>query len=130
VSTPSSGRSWVSTTNVALWRLGAGIELGEGIRAYEDLTRAQLDVPALGSRERCGALHLDAARALTQDGSDRDAEAIRHLDTADRLARQRTRMNPIARDLVIDLDRRAQRRTWELDSLGNRFGLSGSVHRG
>lgn len=110
-------------TNVALWRLGAGIELGEGVRAYEDLTRAQLDVPALGSQSRCGALHLDAAHALMQDGPDRDAEAIRHLDTADRLARQRTRMHPIARDLVIDLDRRARRRTWELDSLCNRFGV-------
>ena len=58
-----------------------------------------------------------------QDGRDRDAEAIRHLDTADRLAPQRIRMNPIARDLVIDLDRRARRRAWELDSLCNRFGL-------
>ncbi|MGH3869999.1 MAG: helix-turn-helix domain-containing protein [Pseudonocardiaceae bacterium] len=117
-------------TNVALWRLGAGIELGEGVRAYEDFTRAQLDVPALGSRSRCGALHLDAARALMQDGPDRDAEAIRHLDTADRLAPQRTRRNPIARDLVIDLDRRSRRRVWELDSLCNRFGLGRSVHGG
>ncbi|MGH3997856.1 MAG: hypothetical protein ACRDTJ_10390, partial [Pseudonocardiaceae bacterium] len=110
-------------TNVALWRLGAGIELGEGVRAYEDLTRAQLDVPALGSRERCGALHLDAARALMQDGPDRHAEVIRHLDTADRLAPQRTRRHPIARGLVIDLDRRTRRRVWELDSLCNRFGI-------
>ena len=117
-------------TNVALWQLGAGIELGKGVRAYEDLTRAQLDVPALGSRERCGALHFDAARALIQDGPDRHAEAIRHLDTADRLAPQRVRMNPIARDLVIDLDRRARRRVWELDSLCNRFGVGSSVHRG
>jgi transcriptional regulator with XRE-family HTH domain len=112
-------------TNVALWGLAAGIELGEGVRAYEDLTRAQLDVSALDSQERCGALHLDAARALMQGVPDRDAEAIRHLDTADRLAPQRTRLHPIARDLVIDLDRRARRRVWELDSLCNRFGLGG-----
>lgn len=90
-------------TNVAMFRLVVGVELGEGLRAYEDLTRAQLDVPALGSRERCGALHLDAARALVQDGPDRDAEAIRHLDTADRLAPQRTRLHPMARDLVAEL---------------------------
>ncbi len=88
-------------TNVALWQLEAAIELGKGVRAYEDLTRAQLDVPALGSRERRGALHFDAARALIQDGPDRHAEAILHLDTADRLAPQRIRMNPIARDLVM-----------------------------
>lgn len=117
-------------TNVAMFELVVGVELGEGLRAYEKFTRAQLDVPALGSRERCGALHLDAARALMQDGPDRDAEAIRHLDTADRLAPQRTRLHPIARELVADLDRRARRRVWELDSLCNRFGLGGSVHRG
>jgi hypothetical protein len=102
--------------------------LGKGVRAYEDLTRAQLDVPALGSRERCGALHCDTARALIQDGPDRHAEAIRHLDTADRLAPQRIRMNPIARDLVIDLDRRARCRVWELDSLCNRSASAGWVH--
>jgi len=117
-------------TNVALWTLSAGIELGAGRRAYEDLTRAQLDVPALGSRERCGALHLDAARALAQDGPDRDAEAIRHLDTADRLAPQRTRLHPVARELVAELDRRARHRVWELDSLCNRFGVGSSVHKG
>ncbi len=113
-------------TNVAMFELVVGVELGEGLRAYEKFTRAQLDVPALGSRERCGALHLDAARALAQDEPDRDAEVIRHLDTADRLAPQRTRLHPIA----PELDRRARRRGWELDSLCNRFGVGGSVHRG
>ena len=117
-------------TNVAMFGLVVGVELGEGLRAYENFTRAQLDVPALGSRERCGALHLDAARALAQDGPERDAEAIRHLDTADRLAPQRTRLHPIARDLVAELDRRARCRVWELDSLCNRFGVGRSVRRG
>jgi hypothetical protein len=36
-----------------------------------------------------------------QDEAHRDAEAIRHLDTADRLAPTRIRNDPIARDLVI-----------------------------
>jgi hypothetical protein len=111
-------------TSLRIARLGMGVELGEGGRAYAEITQAPLDVEALGSRERSSSLDLDLARALVQDGSDRDAEAIRHLDTADRLAPQRIRMNPLARDLVIDLDRRARRRTWELDSLCNRFGLS------
>ncbi len=110
-------------TNVRLHQLGIGVELGEGGRAYAEITRTPLDVDALGSRERSSEMHLDLARALVQDGPDRDAEAIRHLDTADRLAPQRIRMNPVARDLVIDLDRRARRRVWELDSLCNRFGL-------
>jgi hypothetical protein len=45
------------------------------------------------------------------------------LDTADRLAPVRIRHDPIARDLVVTLDRRIPRRVWELDSLRNRFGL-------
>lgn len=110
-------------TNVRLHRLGIGVELGEGGRAYAEVTRAPLDVEALGSRERSSETHLDLARALVQDGPDRDAEAIRHLDTADRLAPQRIRTNPVARELVVDLDRRVRLRVWELDSLCNRFGL-------
>lgn len=110
-------------TNVAVWRLGIGVELGEGGRAYELATSMPLDVAALNSKERSSALHFDLARALVQDGARRDAEAIRHLDTADRLAPTRIRNDPIARDLVVMLDRRARRRVWELDSLRNRFGV-------
>ena len=110
-------------TNVNVWRLGVGIELSEGGRAYDEVTRTGMDVNALGSRERSSSLHLDLARALAQDGRDRDAEAIRHLDTADRIAPQRIRPDPIARELVATLDRRARRRVWELDSLRNRFGV-------
>jgi len=117
-------RQHFGPTNVALWRLSSGIELGEGGRVYEDVTRSMLDVDALDSRERSSSLHLDLARALVQEGRDRDAEAIRHLDTADRIAPQRTRPDPIARELVATLTRRARRRVWELDSLRNRFGVN------
>jgi hypothetical protein len=44
-------------------------------------------------------------------------------DTADRFAPQRTRLHPIARELVAQLDRWARRRGWGLDSLCNGFGL-------
>jgi transcriptional regulator with XRE-family HTH domain len=44
-------------TNVRMWRLDVGIELGEGGRAYQEITQAPLDVEALGSRERTSALH-------------------------------------------------------------------------
>lgn len=113
-------------TNVRMWRLETGVELGEGGRAYAEITATPPDVAALGSRERSSSLHLDLARAATQDGPDRDGEAIRHVDTADRLAPQRLRMNPLARDLVADLNRRARRRVWELDSLCNRFSIGPS----
>ncbi len=112
-------------TNVAVWRLGIGIELGEGSRAYESATRTPLDVAALNSQERSSALSFDLARALVQDGAQRDAEAIRHLDTADRLAPTRIRNDPIARDLVRILDQRSRPQVWELDSLRHRFGIPG-----
>ncbi|MGH3826842.1 MAG: hypothetical protein ACRDQX_06675 [Pseudonocardiaceae bacterium] len=57
---------------------------------------------------------------------DRDAEAIHHLDTADKIASTRIRNDPVARELVLTLDRRARRRMWELDSLRNRFGIGGA----
>lgn len=121
----NSMRRHFGPTNVALNRLGVGVELGEGGRAYAEITRTPLDVAALGSQTSSSEMHLALACALVQDGPDRHAEAIRHLDTADRMAPQRIRMNPIARELVTDLDRRARRRLWELDSLCNRFGLGG-----
>jgi transcriptional regulator with XRE-family HTH domain len=111
-------------TNVRLNRLGIGVELGDGGRAYAEVTQAPLDAKALGSRTAASEMHLDLARALVQDATGRDDKAIRHLDTADRLAPQRVRMNPVARDLVADLHRRSKRRMWELDSLCNRLGIA------
>ncbi len=116
-------------TNIALWRLAVGIELDEGGRAYELATRTPPDVAVLNSKCRASALYFDLARALVQDGPHRDVEAIRHLDTADRLAPVRIRNDPIARDLVVTLDRRARRRVWELDSLRHRFGVGGQGPR-
>jgi len=90
-------------------------------------------MPALRSSSglnwRCG-LHFDLARGWAQAGGDRDVEAIRYLDAADRIAPQRTRNDPIARELVDDLNRRARRRVWELDSLCNRFGVQTGGNRG
>ncbi|MGH3938566.1 MAG: hypothetical protein ACRDTG_07995 [Pseudonocardiaceae bacterium] len=113
-------------TNVALWRLGIGIELSDSGRAYEETVRAELDLSALGSAERAASLRLNLARALVYSRKDRDAEAIRHLDAADRLAPQRIRMDPMARELVLTLSRRAPRRVWAPDSLRNRFGWVGA----
>lgn len=56
--------------------------------------------------------------------------ALEHIDAADRAAPTRIRSDPIARDLVLTLDRRARRRERELDSLRNRFGIGRVVHGG
>jgi hypothetical protein len=116
-------RQHFGPTNVAAWRVSIGVDLSEGAKVYEDVMTALIDVAALGSRERSSSLHFDLARSLAQENGSRDADVIRHLDTADRIAPARTRNDPIARDLVIILDRRAKRRVWELDSLCNRFGI-------
>ncbi len=116
-------RQHFGPTNVAAWRVSIGVELVEGARVYEDATAAPIDINALGSRERSSSMHFDLARVLAQEEGPRDGETIRHLDTADRMAPQRIRNDPIARDLVEALDRRVLRRPWELDSLVNRFGV-------
>ena len=110
-------------TNVALWRVAVDTDLGGGAAVYERALRDAPDLDVLGSVDRSANFHFDLARALVSCEGDRDAEAIRHLDTADRLAPQRIRPDPIARELVGVLDRRARRRVWELDSLRNRFGI-------
>ncbi|MGH3840880.1 MAG: hypothetical protein ACRDS0_05455 [Pseudonocardiaceae bacterium] len=77
----------------------------------------------LASKEREADVTFDLARAWAQAEGDRDNAAVRAVDTADRLAPLRMRNDPIAKDLVRTLDRRAPRRTWELDSLCNRFDI-------
>jgi len=110
--------------NVAAWSVAIGVELGRGPEAAE---RIIPDVPqlaaVLSSADRRSGLHFDIARGWAQAGGDRDSEAIRYLDAAERIAPTRIRNDPIARDLVLTLDRRATRRVWELDSLRNRFSL-------
>ncbi|MGH3767464.1 MAG: helix-turn-helix domain-containing protein [Pseudonocardiaceae bacterium] len=110
--------------NVATWGINVAVELGRG-PAIAESTYA--DVPRLldtfGSAVRGSALYFDLARAYAQADGDRDREAIQCLDAADRMAPQYVRPDPMARDLVLTLDRRARRRVWELDSLRNRFGV-------
>lgn len=108
--------------NVAAWSLSVAVELGEGPALAEEVDRPELD-DGLPTNDRRAALHFDLARAYAQADGARDAAALRHLDLADRIAPQRIRHDPIARELVHDLDMRARLRTWELTSLKNRLGV-------
>jgi transcriptional regulator with XRE-family HTH domain len=110
-------------TNVAAWELGLAVESGTGPDAAERFITAPIDFSVFASKEREADVTFDLARAWAQAEGARDGEALRALDTADRLAPLRVRNDPIARDLVLTLDRRARRRVWELDSLRNRFGV-------
>lgn len=106
--------------NVAAWSLAIAVERGEGPGHAERLDANPVEPRSAGRRSRW---HLDLARGYAQAEGSRDSEAIRHLDTADRIAPTRIRNDPMARELLLALDRRARRRVWELDSLRNRFGI-------
>jgi transcriptional regulator with XRE-family HTH domain len=109
--------------NVAAWSLAIAVELNRGPSVVEMLAACPAMMAALDSADRRAGMHLDMSRAYAQSGGDHDAAALQHIDTADRIAPTRVRNDPIARDLVLTLDRRARRRVWELDSLRNRFGV-------
>jgi hypothetical protein len=53
--------------------------------AYERATAEPINVHALGSANRVATLYFDCAGALARAHGNRDAETIRHLDTADRI---------------------------------------------
>ncbi|MGH3772545.1 MAG: helix-turn-helix domain-containing protein [Pseudonocardiaceae bacterium] len=109
-------------TNVVAWELSLAVEAGNGPVVAERLVGAPIDLSVFASKGRPADVHFDLARAWMQAEGSRDGEAIRALDTADRLAPVRIRHDPIARELVRTLDDRAPRRVWELDSLLHRIG--------
>lgn len=111
-------------TNVALWELSIGVESGDGPAAAQRFAGRRADLSLLSSRGRESAVHFDLARAWSQAGGAYDDKVVRELDKADRLAPVLIRSDPIARDIGLDLRRRARRRVWELDSLLRRFGVA------
>lgn len=110
-------------SNVAAWELAVAVETDRGPAAAERLAPV-IDLNTLGSPDRVAAVHFDLARAYAQADGARDGEALRHIDKADRVAPVRVRQDPLARELIELLDRRARRRVWELDSLKNRVGIA------
>jgi transcriptional regulator with XRE-family HTH domain len=116
-------------TNVAGWELSIAAENGGGPDAAERFAATAPDLSVLGSKCREGYVCFALARCWAQAEGARDGEALRALDTADRLASVVVRNDPMARDLVLTLDRRAKHRVWELDSLRNRFGIGGQGPR-
>ncbi|HEV2778526.1 MAG TPA: helix-turn-helix domain-containing protein [Actinophytocola sp.] len=111
-------------TNVTAWSLAVGVELGEGAAAIERAHRTPVDLTVFDSANRVAAWHFDHARAYAQEDGRCDLEAIRYLDTAERTAPQRLHHDPIARELLLELDGRLRTRVWELGSLRHRFGVS------
>jgi transcriptional regulator with XRE-family HTH domain len=100
--------------NIAAWSLAIAVERGNGPGHAERLDARPIAPMSAG---RGGRLHLDLARGYAQAEGARDNEAIRHLDTADRIAPTKVRNDPIARDLVLTLSRRARRQVPECGPL-------------
>jgi len=110
--------------NVTAWSLAIAVELDRGPSVAAIVDPSPALFTALDSADRRAGMHLELARAWAQSGGDRDTDAVRHLDAADVIAPQRLRNDPIARELLAELDIRTHRRSWELDSLRHRFGLA------
>lgn len=105
--------------NVAFWRLGSEVDGGDPDRAVEiarNTNPAMLPVPM-----RQVFFHLDTGRALTHIR--RDGEAVRHLLTAERIAPQLVRANPLAAETARGLLERAKRGS-ELRGLCERLGVA------
>jgi transcriptional regulator with XRE-family HTH domain len=110
-------------TNVAFWRVGSEVDGGDPERAVQiarDTNPAALPVPI-----RQVFFHLDTGRALAKVR--REGEAVRHLLTAERIAPQLVRANPLAAETSRGLLERAQRRAGgsELRGLCERLGVGG-----
>lgn len=108
-------------TNVAFWRVGSEVDGGDPGRAVHianDTNPGALPVPV-----RQVFFHLDIGRAMAH--LRRDGEAVRHLLTAERIAPQLVRANPLAAETSRALLERAKRRAGgsELRGLCERLGV-------
>lgn len=109
-------------TNVALWRMAVAVEQHEGGRVEE--IAGAVDPSVIDSPGRQAAFYADLGRGLAQVRG-RDADAVRMLSRAEQLAPQQIRANPLVRELIGHLLRRARRAAGgrELRHLAQRFGV-------
>ncbi|MFY1688049.1 helix-turn-helix domain-containing protein [Plantactinospora sp. WMMB782] len=109
-------------TNVGLWQMSIAAESGEHGRVIE-LART-VRPETLKATIRHQSYWLDLGRALAASGRT-DREALVAFIRAERVAPALFAMNPIARDSVVAMVRRAQRRSVseDLRVLARRFGI-------
>jgi transcriptional regulator with XRE-family HTH domain len=107
--TGETGSWWMSfgPTNVGIWRMGALVDAGEAGKAVE--LASALRPAVLQSADRQATFYVELARALADVPGRRDAEAVRALLTAERLAPQRVRAYTAARETARFLRSRAKR---------------------
>ncbi|NYH40776.1 transcriptional regulator with XRE-family HTH domain [Micromonospora jinlongensis] len=110
-------------TNVGLWQMPIAAEQGESGRVIELSRTVRPQVLAASIRQQ--SYWLDLGRAMA-DGGRRDVEALPAFVQAERAAPIPFAVNPLARDAVVTLAQRAQRRAIpdELRLLAGRIGIN------
>ncbi|RLP94316.1 helix-turn-helix domain-containing protein [Micromonospora sp. CV4] len=110
-------------TNVGLWKMSIAAEQGESGKVIELSRTVRPQVLVASNRQM--SYWLDVGRALA-DGGRRDADALAAFVQAERAAPIPFAINPLARDAVVTLAQRAQRRAIpdELRLLAGRIGIN------
>lgn len=110
-------------TNINFWEISMETDGGDPGRAVE--IARQTNPNAVPRVARQAAFYVDTGRALTRIG--KEAEAVRMLTTAERVAPQRVRNSPLVVETARALLERAQRNAVgaELRGLCERIGVAG-----
>ncbi|MGH3648579.1 MAG: helix-turn-helix domain-containing protein [Micromonosporaceae bacterium] len=98
-------RLWFGPTNLALWKMKAAVEAGEGGRVEEIARGVNLD--ALPATARRVMFYRDLGIGLGQQRG-RETDAVRALMTAERLVPGKLRLDPLVRDTVGHMLSRAR----------------------
>jgi transcriptional regulator with XRE-family HTH domain len=119
------GHQGFGLANYGFWEVHLAVERGEGGKVRE-LARG-INTTGVSSATRRAGFYTDLGRGLATERAHRQ-EAVAALRTAERLAPQRVRTNPFAREVVTDLMRRARRDAIgrELRGMAYRMGLAAS----
>ncbi len=110
-----------SRANVGVWQVAMAVEHGEGGRAVELARRVDTSGLPMG---RQAAFWTDTGRGLAQVRKDEDALVA--LRRAESIAPQQLRTNPMVRDVVAGMLRRARSRAGGPELLGfaHRLGIA------
>lgn len=117
------GYLYFGRTNVDIWRVSLGTELGEGGKVAE--VARTVHPETIPSNARQAMFYADLGRALASDRRTRP-QAVHALAKAETIAPQRIRNNPFVRDTIADLMRRAKEDAVgrELRGMAYRMGLA------
>ena len=118
------GLLYFGRTNVDIWRVALGTEMGDGGKVAEIARNVRPEL--IPSAARQAMFYADFGRALSVDKKTR-LEAVRNLAKAESIAPQRIRTHPFVRETVADLMRRAKLDATgvELRGMAYRMGIPG-----